>query len=88
MASKSKQPSRTRWIGMKHKPTRPGIYEGRDRQTGWVLPEVHWRKLQDETEYGWYTYEGMFGPFRMWKAATNMTAWRGLTAQYQPKEKK
>jgi len=81
----SKLPPRTRWIGMKHKPKIEGQYEGRDRHTGWVLPEVYWRRLQGETKPGWYTYEGRLGPFNMWKAVTGMTAWRGLSKPYKEK---
>lgn len=77
----------TQWYGMKHKPVRQGKYQAREKGTGFAM-DVYWRKLDDTETPDWYFYNGIFGPFRLWEAASNkMTSWRGLASQPDTEKK-
>ena len=70
---------RTAWFRRKDKPRRLGKYEGRSRNRN--VFDVHWRKLPGESKPDWYTFTGYLGPFALWKAADELTSWRGLTTK-------
>lgn len=70
---------KTTWLPARMKPVREGWYEAKEKGTGHVF-DVRWKKLTDEAKPGFYTFEGVFGPFLMWKDASDrMWQWRGLT---------
>jgi hypothetical protein len=71
---------RTPWFPLRAKPILPGAYEGRERCTGLVIPNVHWRRLDDTEHYDWYIFKGVLGPFALWECVSHkITSWRGLT---------